>query len=89
MIDARYLFEKLHYTYSFIDNKLINAEDTIVYENTYLNVKIQFNLISKIIYYQFDNKFKEYDKIGLFITKELINAINMQIEELGWYEDEK
>ena len=89
MIDARYLFEKLFYAYSYIDNKSLNAEDTIVYENTYLNAKIQFNLVSKVVYYQFDNKFKEYDKIGLFITKELIQAINLQIEELGWFEDEK
>lgn len=81
---AKDMFEGLNYTYSYIDNSKDNCENVIIYKNTYLNTIIQFNLFSEIIVYQIENKFKEYEKIGLFVTKELIQAINKQIEELGW-----
>ena len=81
---AKEMFEKLGYTYQYINNYKDNCEDVILYIHEKSGVIIQFNLISHVVVYQIDNKFKEYKKIGLFITKELIQAINKQIEELGW-----
>lgn len=81
---AKAKFKKLGYTYQYINNNKDNCEDVILYIHEKSRVIIQFNLFSQIVVYQIDNKFKEYKKIGLFITKELIQAINKQIEELGW-----
>ena len=81
---AKEMFEKLGYTYQYINNNKDNCEDVILYTHEKSGVIIQFNLISQVVVYQIDNKFKEYKKIGLFITKELIQAINRQIEELRW-----
>lgn len=81
---AKELFEELHYTYGYINNKINNCEDVIIYKNTYLDAIVQFNLLSKCIVYQVDNKWKDYDRIAMFITKELIIAINKQMEDLGW-----
>ncbi len=81
---AKEMFEKLGYTYQYINNYKDNCEDVILYTHEKSGVIIQFNLFSQVVVYQIDNKFKEYKKIGLFITKELIQAINKQIEELEW-----
>ncbi len=81
---AKEMFEKLGYTYQYINNNKDNCEDVVLYTHEKSGVIIQFNLISHVVVYQIDNKFKEYKKIGLFITKELIQAINKQIEELEW-----
>ena len=81
---AKEMFEKLGYTYQYINNYKYNCEDVVLYTHEKSGVIIQFNLFSQVVVYQIDNKFKEYTKIGLFITKELIQAINKQIEELEW-----
>ena len=81
---AKAMFEKLGYDYKYIDGKSMNCEDTILYVCQKQDLIIQFNLLSKIVVYQMNNTMKEYEKIVMFITKELIQAINKQIEELGW-----
>lgn len=81
---AKEKFEKLGYEYNYIDNKSINCEDVILYNHKELELVIQFNLFSKTVVYQTKNNMKEYDKIAIFMTKELIKAINKQVEELGW-----
>ena len=83
-MSAKEMFEELGYTYQYINNNKDNCEDVILYIHEKSGVIIQFNLFSQVVVYQIDNKFKEYKKIGLFITKELIQAINKQIEELEW-----
>lgn len=83
-MSAKELFEELGYNYQYIDNKNNNCEDVIIYTHNKSNVIIQFNLLSKMVVYQIKNTMQEYDKIALFITKELIQAINQQIIELGW-----
>lgn len=81
---AKEMFEELGYTYEFVDNKDINCEDIILYTHSKQDLTFQFNLLSELVCMQMKNKFKDYDKVGLFLTKELITAINKQIEELGW-----
>ena len=81
---AKEMFESLGYKYELINNKDINCEDVILYTQTKQDLSIQFNLLSQLVCMQLKNKFKEYDKVGLFLTKELIGAINKQVEELGW-----
>lgn len=84
MKSAREMFEELGYTYKYIDNKNNNCEDVIIYTHNKINSTIQFNLFSQCVVYQLKNNAKEYDKIVIFMTKELLKAINKQIEELNW-----
>lgn len=81
---AKEMFENLGYIYKYIDNKNNNCEDVIIYTHNKTNIIIQFNLFSQCVVYQFKNNAKEYDKIVIFITKELLQSINKQIEELNW-----
>lgn len=81
---AKEMFEELGYEYKFISNKDINCENVILYTHSKQDLSFQFNLLSQIVCMQIQNKFKDYDKVGLFLTKELIKAINKQIEELNW-----
>lgn len=81
---AKEMFENLGYTYKLIDNKNNNCEDVILYEHTINDSIIQFNLLSRLVVYQTKNTMQEYDKIAIFMTKEIIQAINKQCEELGW-----
>lgn len=83
-MNAKEMFEELGYTYKYIDNKENNCEDVIIYTHNKTNGIIQFNLFSQCIVYQIKNTMKEYDKIAIFMTKELIKVINKQVEELGW-----
>jgi hypothetical protein len=83
-MSAKEMFEKLGYEYKFIDNKNNNCEDVILYTHTKQKLSIQFNLFSELICMEAENKFKEYDKVSWFFTKEFITSINKQIEELGW-----
>lgn len=82
--EPRYMFEELGYEYKLVDNKSINCENVIIYTHKKYGIKIQFNLLSQLIYFEIENKFKDYDKIGMFITKELLMAINKQRDVLGW-----
>ncbi|MBQ4263119.1 MAG: hypothetical protein IJB83_02605 [Bacilli bacterium] len=82
--EPRYMFEELGYEYKFVDGKENNCENVIIYTHKKQGIKIQFNLLNQLIYFEIENKFKDYDKIGMFITKELLMAINKQKEELGW-----
>ena len=86
MKTSKEMFEELGYEYKFIDNKNNNCEDVILYTHTIQKLSIQFNLFSKLICMQAENKFKEYDKVSWFFTKEFITAINQQCLELGWEE---
>lgn len=77
---AKEMFEELGYKYDYIQNK--NSEDTITYHKD--NLHIQFNLISKLIVLQNDTSYIYYGTATFFINKDLLKAINKQIEELGW-----
>ena len=83
---AKEKFEELGYEYEYVVGISNNCEDVILYTHKTEDIIIQFNLLSKMVVYQMKNteKIKEYKKIVLFITKELIYAINKQIEELNW-----
>ena len=81
---AKDMFEKLGYKYKYINNEVNNCENVILYTHSKQDLSFQFNLLSQIVCMQIKNKFKDYDKVGLFLTKELIKAINKQIKELGW-----
>ena len=81
---SKQIFEELGYTYQYVDNKNINCEDTIIYTHKEIGVVIQFNLSSQCVVFQCKNNAKDYDKIAIFMTKELIGAIYTQIKELGW-----
>lgn len=80
---AKEMFEKLGYEYKFVKGDC--CEDTIQYFNLYrtkignypILPNIQFNLIGKCIVI---NDVK-------FICIELLQAINKQIEELGWLDE--
>lgn len=80
-MSAKSMFEELGYTYKYVNGN--NCEDVIIY--TQDKAVIQFNLLSKVVVYQAKNNWKDYDKIAIFITKELVQAVNQQINELGWY----
>lgn len=84
---AKEMFEELGYERKFVNNIKIQCEDVILYTHKKQDLIIQFNLFSQMVVYQMKNNMKEYDKIAIFITKELIQAINKQIEELGWNND--
>ena len=84
---AKEMFEELGYEYELINNTKNNCEDVILYTHKKQELIIQFNLFSQIVVYQIKNTMQEYNKIAIFITKELIQAINKQIEELGWNND--
>ena len=84
MKSVKEMFEELGYTYKLVDNTKIQCEGVIIYSHKTQDLIIQFNLWSKIVVYQIKNTMQGYDKIAIFITKELIRAINKQIEELGW-----
>lgn len=77
---AKEMFEELGYEYDYIQNK--NNEDTITYHKD--NLHIQFNLISKLIVFQNDTSYIYYAIATFFINKDLLKAINKQVEELGW-----
>lgn len=81
---AKEMFEKLGYKYQYINNEANNCENVILYTHSKQDLSFQFNLLGQIVCMQIKNKFKDYDKVCLFLTKELIKAINKQIEELGW-----
>lgn len=85
-MSAKEMFEKLGYEHKIIDNTKIQCEDIILCSNKKVEIIIQFNLFSKLVCFQIKNKFEGYDKVAMFMTKELLNAINKQIEELGWNE---
>lgn len=74
------MFEKLGYEYDYIQND--NSEYTITYHKD--NLHIQFNLDSKQVVVQNDSSYQFYGYAVFFISKELLEAINKQIEELGW-----
>jgi hypothetical protein len=84
---AKEMFEELGYEYKYVDNKDINCENVIVYTHIKQDLSIQFNLFSKMVCMQSVNKFKEYDKVNWFFTKEFVGAIHKQIEELGWNDE--
>ena len=77
---AKEMFEKLGYLYKFIDNKYNNCEDVILYEHTNNDLNIQFNLLSHLVVYQMKNTMQKYDKIAIFMTREINQAKNKQIE---------
>lgn len=81
---AKEMFEELGYKYKIIDNTKNQCEDVILCSHKKQELTIQFNLFSKLVCFQIKNKFEGYDKVVMFITKELLKAINKQIEELGW-----
>lgn len=81
---AKEMFEKLDYKYKYISNEDINCENVILYTHSKQDLSIQFNLFSGLVCFQIKNKFEGYDKVAMFITKELLKAINKQVEELGW-----
>lgn len=81
---SKQIFEELGYTYQYVDNKDINCQDTIIYTHKEIGVVIQFNLVSQCVVFQFKNNAKEYDTIAILMTKELIEAIYKQMEELRW-----
>lgn len=83
-ITAKEMFEELGYEYKLIDNTSIQCEDVILYTHKKQKLCIQFNLFSRIVVYKIKNNMQEYENIVLIITKELIQAINKQIEELEW-----
>ena len=83
-MSAKDMFEELGYEYKIIDNVKEQCEDVILCSNKNAEIIIQFNLFSELVCFQIKNKFKDYDKVVIFMTKELLNAINKQIEELGW-----
>lgn len=76
-MSAKEMFEKLGYEY--IENYFENELDEIYYqrEGKYAP-KIQFNLNHKCI-----RVYREVNKSSYFDVK-LLQAINKQIEELGW-----
>lgn len=77
---AKEMFEKLEYEYDYIQNK--NSEDTITYHKD--NLHIQFNLTGKQVVVQNDSSYQYYGVAVFFINQELLQAINKQVEELGW-----
>lgn len=81
---AKEMFEKLGYEYYYSKDKEGNVEDTIHY--TLKNkMKLQFNIESKIVVLtDLSNSEDVYINPTLFINKDLLKAINKQIEELGW-----
>lgn len=87
-MSAKEMFEKMGWSYEYVKGDC--SEDTIqckdltrtmllTCQNDLKNVlpNIQFNLISKCIVV--------YDL--MFINMNILNAINKQIEELGWNND--
>ena len=79
-MSAKEMFEKLGYEYDYIQND--NSEDTITYHKD--NLHIQFNLIGKQVVVQNDSSYAFYGHAVFFINQELLQAINKQVEELGW-----
>ena len=77
---AKEMFEKLGYECNYIKND--NSEDTITYHKD--NLHIQFNLIGKQVVVQNDSSYVFYGHAVFFINQELLQAINKQVEELGW-----
>lgn len=84
---AKELFKILNYRYEKIDNSYNNCEDVILYTNTIQDLTIQFNLMSKNVVFNAKNHMQNDDRIIVLMTKEIINAINQQINELGWNND--
>lgn len=82
-----FLFDNLGYKRTYVDGSKNNCEDAIVYHEKITNLTIQFNLISKNIVFKFDNNLQDYEKIVIFMTKELIEAIYEQAKELRWYDE--
>ena len=87
-MSAKEMFEKMGWSYEYVKGDC--SEDTIqckdltrtmllTCQNDLKNVlpNIQFNLISKCIVV--------YDL--MFINMNILNAINKQVEELGWNND--
>ena len=83
-MSAKEMFERLGYEYKFVNNEKNNCENVILYTHKETKLAVQFNLWGQIVGMQIKNKYKDYDVIGMFVTKELIHAINKQIEELEW-----
>lgn len=69
-MSAKEMFEKLGYRYM----KSLSNKEHIWYRNTKIKSEIVFNLIGKSISNDYAIKLKE------------LQAINKQVEELGWYE---
>lgn len=79
-MNAKEQFEKLGFEYDYV--KAEHCEDVITYHKD--NLHIQFNLYSKQVLFQNDNCFQFYGFAVFFMSKELLQAINQQILELGW-----
>ena len=80
MKSVKKMFEDLGYEYDYIQNE--NSEDTITYHKD--NLHIQFNLIGKQVVVQNDSSYEFYGHAVFFIDQDLLQAINKQVEELGW-----
>ena len=80
---AKEMFEQLGYEYDYVQN--VNCEDTITYHKE--NLHVQFNLISKQVVLQNDTSHYFYNSATFFLDTKLLNAINKQIELLGWEND--
>lgn len=81
---AKDMFEKLGYKYQYINNETNICDNVILYTHSKQDLSFQFNLFGQIVCMKIKNEFKDYDKVGLFLTKELIKAINQQVKELHW-----
>lgn len=92
-VEAKEMFEKLGY------ENCVQSEVKIVYqnknktrENTYISSldKVENNgaLPKKIIFWKdFEWIDFEYGRLGSYLYLELLQAINKQAEELGWFNE--
>lgn len=83
MKTAKEMFEELRFEYDYIQNK--NSENTITYHKD--NLHVQFNLISKLVVLTNDTSKMFYNRELFMINTDLLQAINKQIEELGWLDE--
>lgn len=79
---AKEMFEELGYEYNIVKyrNQIVRIEYILDYE---YSSNVSFNLENK----SFNVWFGE-DKSSGGITIDMLNAINKQIEELGWLEND-
>lgn len=77
-MNAREMFEKLGYTRNLDSKKLIYAKEL---KGMFRYVEITFNLTEKEIELYDDNE-------AYTINKALLKAIEQQLKELGWLEEE-
>ena len=79
-MSAKEKFENLGYEFDYIKQEC--CEDLITYHKD--NLHIQFNLTGKQVVVQNDSSYQFYGHAVFFINLEVLNAINKQVEELGW-----